>query len=176
MIHVTLVLLILSKKQLHVLFMIKNLARDGCKIHYIMMNERWRMNQRQALIQKFIASVMASFTSICVNSWCEDPARPQVSTDRCDWLSATRWGKSFLYNIQHFNYYYIYQSPSQAPPQKKNKIQKQTNQNKTIPTLKHKNKKKEQNNKTYSNKITVTAKNWYQKKKKLIQNKKKPKR
>lgn len=84
MIHVTLVLLILSKKQLHVLFMIKNLASDGCKIHYIMMNERWRMNQRQALIQKFIASVMASFTSICVNSWCEDPARPQVSTDRCD--------------------------------------------------------------------------------------------
>lgn len=84
MIHVTLVLLILSKKQLHVLFMIKNLACDGCKIHYIMMNERWRMNQRQALIQKFIASVMASFTSICVNSWCEDPARPQVSTDSCD--------------------------------------------------------------------------------------------
>lgn len=64
--------------------MIKNLARDGCKVHYIMMNERWRMYQRQALIQKFIASVMASFTSICVNSWCEDPARPQVSTDICD--------------------------------------------------------------------------------------------
>lgn len=54
--------------------MIKNLACDGCKIHCIMMNERWRMNQRQALIQRGIASMMASFTSICVNSWCEDPA------------------------------------------------------------------------------------------------------